>query len=325
MSNLDLTTPEDWLVTSHSIDGTFDSCPRRFEFRHVIGMIPDTDQSGWASDIGTAMHEAVQEWTRERDRVAGLFTLLKWWPWQLEDARMADPNQAKDYRRSLGQAILLYERIIGDPFWDDWEPAILPDGVHAIELPFRVNHVSLGTFIHPQTGKPTGLATQGKIDWILRNRKTGQLGVADLKTTTLDEPAQDAQFRFSGQAAFYGMVLSSSVGHDWHTHGIDTMYLVAEFGELAPEFRVVHHHLDGQEVADAVDVKLERLERMMTMCQRAHFHRRTHGCTFFQQPCAYLDVCNRRDMKFLKDWFANESERFIKQARIYEPYWLLEA
>lgn len=309
----------DYLVTSHSIDGTFESCPRRFEFRHVIGMVPDTEDSGFAADAGTAIHEAVQEWARTQNVEKGLMALLRWWPWAAEDAR-----EYKD-ARNFGNAILLYHAILDHPFWQDWEVANLPDNSLAIELAFRINHTSLGHFRHPRTGRKTYLATQGKMDFIVRHRVTGRLMVVDLKTTTLPEETHEAAFRFSGQAGQYGMVLSTAVGHDFRLHGLDVCYLVAEFGTLGPNVEPFEYHLSPDEVEDSIRTKQDRLSRMISMAREEFWPRRTHGCHFFKQPCGYLDVCHRRDYEFLIPWFSGEDQRFKMKERIYEPYWTLEA
>lgn len=310
----------DFLVTSHSIDGTFESCPRRFEFRHVIGQVSAIDESGFAADAGTALHEALQEWARRGgDKEAAYMTLMKWWPWEAEDRR-----ERKDVR-NFNNATLLLEELMNHEFWDTWEVAYLPTGEAAIELPYRINHTSLGAFRHPRTGRLTYLADQGKMDFILRHKTKGTLLVTDLKTTTYDESLHEAAFRFSGQGGQYGMVMSTAVGHDFRRYGLDVCYLMAEFGPYGPNVRPLEYHLSPIEVEDLIHAKQIRLSHMLTYAKENFWPRRTHGCNFFGTPCSYLDVCHRRDYGFLLDWFAAEGDRFKFKERIYEPYWTLEA
>lgn len=309
----------EFLVTSHSIDGTFDSCARRFEFRHVLGMVPDIDDSGFAADAGTALHEAIQQWTRTYDPQDAYMTLMRWWPWAAEDMKL------KQDARSFGNAVLLLEATMEHPFWDDWEPAKLPDGTAAIELPYRINHVSLGGFTHPVTGKITYLAEQGKMDWILKNKHDGRLMVTDYKTTTFDESLHNAAYRFSGQGGGYGMVLSTATGHDFRKHGLEVCYLLAEFGTYGPNVRPMMYKISPEEVDDLIRAKRQRLQLMIHHARESWWPRTTHGCKFFSTPCGYLDVCHRRDYSFLTRWFAAEADRFKFKQRIYEPYWTLEA
>jgi hypothetical protein len=314
-----------FLVTSHSIDGTFESCPRRFEFRHLYQQFPLLESSGLAADVGTALHEAVQEWTRCYSFERAAMTLMRWWPWELEEKRK-QAGFKPDYARTLGNALMLLEKIIKHKFWDSWEVARLPDGSPAIELAWRINHTSLGSFKSVIDGTETFIATQGKIDWILRHKVTGELRVTDLKTTILDEALQMANFRFSGQAGQYGLVLSQAIGHDWHTHGMDVCYFVAEFGEHGfPEANPMEHHLDPMEIYEAIEAKNERLERMISMGQKGFWPRRAHGCVFYQKPCGFIDVCHRRDPEFLTQWFEDDRDHFSKESRVYEPYWIVEA
>lgn len=316
---------ESLLITSHSIDGTFESCPRRFEFRHLYQQVPLSEGMGLAAEIGTALHEAVQEWTRDYDVDKSNLTLLKWWPWRLEDARAE--SGMRDSSRTLGNSLLLLDAIRADAFWDEWEVATLPDGTPAIELPWRILHKSLGSFPHPISGEPVWLATQGKIDWILRHKvDRHRYRVCDLKTTVMDSVAQEASFRFSGQAGQYGLVLAKAIGLDWQNEGMEVTYFVAEFAEFGlPEVVPRSYFLEPEEVWDSIRTKNERLQRMIAMGIEGFFPRRSHGCTFYQKPCGFLDVCHRRDPAFLSQWFANDQDRFKTESRIYEPYWTLEA
>lgn len=315
-----------FLITSHSIDGTFESCPRRFEFRHLYQQYPLLETSGLAADVGTALHEAAQEWTRSYSIEKAEWTLLKWWPWELEDMRK-QAGLKPDYDRTLGNALNLLNAFVRHKFWDDWEVAKLPDGSPAIELPWRINHTSLGSFRNPINGDETFLATQGKIDWILQHRKIQNLfRVTDMKTTILDEPLQNANFRFSGQAGQYGLVLAQALGLDWQKEGLDVCYFVAEFGEHGfPVTNPMEHHLEPMEVYEAIEAKNERLRRMISMGRQAFWPRRAHGCVFYQKPCGFLDVCHRREPEFLTQWFEDDRERFRTENRIYEPFWIVEA
>lgn len=313
-------SPErEYLVTSHSIDGTFESCARRFEFRHVAGVIPDIEDSGFAADAGTAIHEALQDWARHgRNLEKAYLTLAKWWPWKVEDERL------RQDARNFGNAILMLDALVQHEFWDEWEVASLPDGTSAIELAFRINHHSLGSFLHPRTGKSTFLATQGKVDFILRNKVDGRLMVMDLKTTILGEDAHEAAFRFSGQAGQYGMVLSVAVGHDFRKYGLEVCYFIADFEPTGPKCKPFIYELSADEVEDSIAAKNDRLDRMLKYARQQWWPRKSHGCNFFQKPCGFLEVCHRRDYEFLIPWFSADS-RFKFKERIYEPYWILDA
>lgn len=327
--------PDDLLITSHSIDGTYENCARRFEFLHAYMSAPEYESSAFAADVGTALHEATQEWARlthsgadpKAAYEAGALILLRWWPWAEEQRRLE--NSLPIGRRNLGNAILMYEEIINSPIWSEWELVKVDGFGPAIEVPWRIVHTSLGK-VPVRRGKgikQVWIATQGKIDFILRNRKTGKFRVLDLKTTEKAKPSHDAAFRFSGQAGQYGVVLDHALGLDWANQGLDIIYLIAHFGELENEVYPIHYHLDAEEVADSIDIKVERLNRMKAQALAEHFPRRSHGCEFYGSPCGFLDICHRRDPEYVREWlnFEEATGRFKKYERVYEPVWTLES
>lgn len=323
------------IVTSHSIDGTFESCPRRFEFLHMWLKAPESESDSYAADVGTALHEASQQFLRcahsksMQDTALAeeeaAMTLLKWWPWEVED-RMRRESKAIG-QRTIGNAFLMLDEIQNSMAWRDWELVEIENFGPAIEVPYRIIHKSFGTVPTPR-GTQAFFVTQGKMDLILRHRMTRKYRVWDLKTTVKSIPAHDASFRFSGQGGLYGLVLSHALGVDWKQHGLEVTYLMAYFSpENGPTVYPLDYALDPEEIQDAIDVKLERLQRMKDYAIRAHWPRRAHGCEFYGTPCGFLDICQRRDESFIKEWFKFEeaSGRFKHYSRIYEPVWVLEA
>lgn len=326
------------VVTSHSIDGTFESCPRKFEFMHVYQQMPEGGSTGFAAEVGTALHEAVQAWARlalrpGRDPKAhfpmaieeGYRVLLEWWPWALEQASAA-ASKPGIKQRSLGEAILLYEQIIQDVFWESWELIEIGDFGLSIEVPYRIVHASLGT-VPLSSGKQGFFVTQGKIDFILRNRYSGEIRVFDLKTTIKEPRAHEAAFKWSGQGPNYSLILAAAIGWDWHKFGLTMTYLVANFakadGSEDADVTLKTYDYTPEQIQDGIDLKIERLERMKSYALKHHWPRRSHGCDSFGQPCAYMGICGRRDESFIRKWFAFEG--FQERTRIYEPIWELIA
>lgn len=329
--------PEHLLITSHSIDATLESCPRRFEFLHVYLRAPERESDAWAADVGTAIHEAAQAWQRALYHGAsnaeaeafGQIQLLKFWPWEVEARRMQkSPTSGRILGvgvRTLGNALLLLQEIYESSIWLEWELVAVAGFGPAIEVPWRIIHKSFGEIELPY-GKRAYIATQGKIDFILRNKHTGKYKTVDLKTTAKEKPSHDAAFRFSGQVGQYGMVLDHALGLNWETNGLDVTYLIAPFEEDISVYPL-NYHLTPEEVEDTIRVKLGRLQRMKQYAQDKYWPRRAHGCDFFGVPCGFLPICHRRDQQFIEDWFAFELAKgtYKEYKRIYEPVWTLEA
>jgi hypothetical protein len=318
---------EDLLVTSHSNDGTFDSCPRRFEFIHAWRRSPPRESGTYAADVGTALHEAVQEWARTDSADLGAVKLLREWPHV--DERYRRLTSKAIGARTLGNGLLLYDRVVNHHWWADWELVSIKGFGHAIEVPWLIIHESLGPIIMPD-GKRAYIATQGKIDFILRNRHDRRrLRVLDLKTTEKDVPAHEAAFRFSDQAGLYALILDHVMDSHWHETGLDVTYFVAYFGSLDNEMAIspLDYTLNPMEVQELIDVKLERITRMHTYASHGRWPRRSHGCEFFGTPCGFLNVCQVRDPVFLKDWFGFDLARgeMIEYMRQYDPVWVVLA
>jgi hypothetical protein len=314
------------LITSHSIDATFDSCARRFEFIHGWRRLPQRESSTYAADVGTALHEAVQQWARTESADEGALRLLRYWPWSDERIRRAESKQIG--QRTLGNSVLMYDRIISHEWWNDWELVYIKGFGHAIEVPFLIVHESLGIIKLPN-GDLALLATQGKIDFILRHRRTRKYKVLDLKTTVKDVPAHNASFRFSDQAGLYALVLDKALDSSWEKDGLSVTYMVAYFGSDEADMQVIplDYDLPPYEVQDLIDVKMERLIRMRTYAEHQRWPRRSHGCEFFGTPCGFLDICQKRDSKFLKEWFAFDlaTGDKVEYERHYEPAWIVFA
>lgn len=325
------------LITSHSIDATFDACPRRFEFLHSYLRAPDRESDAWAADVGTAIHEAAQAWQRalfykrpvnESEQI-GQIQLLRFWPWETEDRRMLkNPESGRIAGvgiRTLGNSLLLLQQIYESTIWNEWELVSIEGFGPAIEVPWRIIHRSLGEIELPY-GRKGFIATQGKIDFIVRHRGTGKYKPIDLKTTAKEKPAHDASFRFSGQVGQYAMVLDQALGLDWEKNGLDVTYLLAPFDETLGVYPL-NYNLSPDDIQDLIHAKLERLYRMREYAQQKYWPRRTHGCEFYGNPCGFLDICHRRDQKYIEDWFEFEkiSGRFRNYDRIYDPVWTLEA
>lgn len=323
------------IVTSHSIDGTFDYCPRKFEFAHVYQQVPEAGSTGMAAEVGTALHEAVQEWARvlltpganrgDPDLQAeavrrGTMALMRWWPWILEEVAF-EQKQLASKQRSFPQAIHLFMTIVSHEMWNDYELATLPDGTPAIEIPWRIVHKSKGILTDPD-GRKRVLVTQGKIDFVLRHRTTGEVRVFDLKTTTKMEESLFGAYRFSGQALGYSFIVHSALGIDVRQTGMAVTYLVASFDA----FKVIPtaFRLSGDEIRDYLRGRDQILARMALHMQDQWWPRRMHGCDSYSSNCPYISVCHRRDHRFISAWFSSESTPFIERPRIYDTYWTFE-
>jgi hypothetical protein len=296
--------PIRYILTSHSIDNTFDYCPRKFEFLNVWDRRPKRD-SGFAADVGTALHEGFQAWliaraegqSEESATTAAFMALLKWYPW--EDEKKQTQN-TRNYDRTI---MLLYE-LIRSSEWDNWDLMYVDGKGWAVEIPFLIKHTSLGIFQIKDTGEWAMLATQGKIDFILRNRLTGAIRTWDLKTTINAIEMARSEYTYSGQQVGYSHVLHAMLGiapNDFSVH-----YMIARFNAYdPPQIQPFTIDKSPDDIDDYWLAKLDRLWRMKAYAEQGWFPRTNGGCHSWGKECSCFDICATRDAKLIQKWFSD--------------------
>lgn len=309
------------IYTSHSVDNVFDYCERKFEFLNVWDRRPPRD-SGFAAMVGTALHEGVGAWLigraegkSEADATsAGFMALLKWYPWDTEHEQ---PTQV----RSIYNSIALFYAIIRSHEWDNWELLRVEGRGWAVEIPFVIVHVSMGEFVIKATGETAMMATQGKIDFVLRHRFSGKIRTWDLKTTIKDKNLIRSEYYFSGQQVGYGQVVRAMLQEEAFDD-FDVRYMVARFNSTEPpEVECIDIGKDGDDIDDYWLAKISRLNRMRHAAESGWFHRTNGGCNSWNHECSCFDICKTRDPHLIRRWFY---ENNMEPTRGYEPWVTLE-
>jgi hypothetical protein len=307
------------ILTSHSIDNTFDYCARKFEFLNLFEKRP-ARESGYAADVGTALHEGTQAWLVAREEGKseseatdiGYMKMLRFFPWQLEALQ-------KTSVRSYDKVMLALYRIIRHPCWDDWELLHVDGKGWAVEVPWLIKHTGLGEFTIKNTGERVLLGTQGKIDFILRNKSNpDKIVTTDLKTTTTPSDMLDAEYEFSGQQIGYSQILYSMLGAV--PRQMEYNYLICRFSsDEEPEIRLLPIEKDADEVEDYWLAKLDRLHRIKAMAEMGWFPRTNGGCHSWGQQCRFFDICHSRDYSLIRRWF--EADESMEDQQGYD-YWV---
>ncbi len=291
-----------YILTSHSIDNLFDYCPRKFEFLNVFDKRPPRE-SGFAAQVGTALHEGTQAWliARAEEYPAaecvrrGMFALMKFYPWEQEREQITQV-------RAFDKTILMLQEIMDSSVWDGWDLMKVEGRGWAIEIPFLIRHTSIGPFILKATGETCMLATQGKIDFVLRNQFTGKIRTWDLKTTVYNAQIARAEYEFSGQQVGYSNVLGAMLGvipDDMSFH-----YLISRFSaDQPPEIQPHEIVKNRDDIEDYWFAKLDRLMRIKNYAEAGWFPRTNGGCHSYGRECNCFDICHTRDTAMILDWF----------------------
>jgi hypothetical protein len=293
------------ITTSHSIDNLFDYCARKFEFLTLYSKRPkrESGRDTFAADVGTALHNAVQAWaiakadglSKEESISQGFVELMIWYPWEWE-------REQSTGLRTFPMTVTLFEQIVRHPEWDLWELVRVTDKGWAVEVPFLIIHRSLGEFPIRNGGINGLLATQGKIDFIMRNRVSGLYATLDLKTTALDEDLERSEYTYSGQQTGYSNVLHAMLGIQ--PEQFEVIYIVAHFDmQQIPTVNFFPLKRDSDIVDDYWLGKMERLQRMKAFAMNGWFPRTNGGCHTWGKECFFFDICESRNYDTINAWF----------------------
>ncbi len=316
----DITESIRMIYTSHSIDNVFDYCERKFEFLNIYDKRPPRE-SGYAASVGTALHDGLQAWLiaraeKKNPDVAyahGFMAMMQSFPWN-DEAEQAQST------RTFEKTCALLNELIHNPIWDSWELMRIEGYGWAIEVPFLIKHTSVGTFRLKNTGELCMFATQGKIDFILRNIHTGKIRTWDLKTTVTPAHLIQSEYKFSGQQVGYGQVLQASLGIS--LYDLSCWYLVGRFSASdPPEVIPVEMKKDEDSIDDYWFAKIDRLNKMKFNAERGWFPRRNGGCNSYKNECSMFSICPSRDYELIELWF--KAIEAVPQVG-YDPWITLE-
>lgn len=321
------------IYLSHSIDGLMEYCPRKFEFTQLYKQMPPPESrpaEAEALKVGTIMHEAAQAWLRARhtnpDNAidAAYYTLALLWDMYR--------TKREEAIRPLGAAAQLILHMDQDPFWNDWELCEIDGYGLAIEVPFRIQHIS------PDIPEGYRIFTQGKADSILRNRRTNEVRMLDFKTTTQPSAVWEALYRFSDQAPIYDVPVKAVMGQPLGKTTC-TYYMLSFSKPIAgdedeiDEDSGVHQDFlktqaltfeySDEDIAEFLLAKNDKVRQLIRYLNDEYFPRRTHGCVMYNNPCAFFEVCGWRNHKKLEQWFS--FERWEEASRVYEPLWTFQS
>lgn len=289
---------------SHSGLQTFKSCPRKFAYRKVLINADQRDFSGIAANVGTAMHEGIQEAFRSRDLDKAIEALALHHPIELPKG-----TDASVY--SIESSIITLREALTDEIMDYELVSVERNGetVDGIEVKFLVV-IDLG----PDC--PVIFHLRGYIDLILKHPFNGVIAPIDIKTMTPNAFAQAYnKYRQDTQITSYGMPINALLGQfDEFQAGI----FAVSMSDYNPQTKL---HPYKRRIGDVEDYQFDLLDscqRIARYYQLQHFPRNSSGCVAFGRPCKFLEHCHLRTMEEMQDRI-NPSRKVIHSGRPEAP------
>lgn len=291
--------PKDWRL-SYSSNGTFDSCMRRFELSRGYKQLRAWEDS-IASGSGTSLHHGIQSYMEFNDPDKAMWALMTSYPHALSMGPTDD--------RSLEACMSTLELMMEVAHNQEFELAKirrpeLPDRraghegemipseiVGATEVPFEIEIVRSGGRSALVTGGR--LTFVGFIDAIMTSRYTGRFRCTDVKTHRDNKHDRSSAYKFNTQQTPYGAVLEHIQGGE--VLDFDVNYLDCFVDLVNPRVENYDYTRSRQDVMDWFANRIIQVQRLNAALASSYFPRTENGCTFFNRPCRYMDVCESRD------------------------------
>lgn len=295
---------------SNSSQNSLRGCGRKFEFRKLLGH-PAHDDS-LAAAVGQCLHEAYQDWCVHQDADHAKFRLLETYPFYL------NVNSNDNY--SIYACVSAFESMLSHAELASHEIAMLdlPDGrrMPAIEVPFefKIKNFSLSD---------TRLVTVsyvGKTDQILYDRVDQSYIVTDTKSTRLNMIDMSSKYLFDEQLIPYGIVLEKLLGHPIETFKVK--YLSVYLDLMKAKTEVYSFMKSKNDIRDWATGLVNDLFSLKSSFNSGWFRRNHNSCSAFNRVCAYIEMCQERDHKTLKEWVAAERLGFIQPDDPFPKPWI---
>ena len=187
-------------LLSHSSRTTLHKCPRKYQLyrlaSNTVAMAAEKEtHQAVTFAYGSAVGVGVASTLEGKSEDAVLYdTFLAW------DTDLLDQGALK-HNKSFATTMFAVQKFIAlreDGFLEDYELVY-------IELPEAVGEMVPATELSFQITLPNGFRYRGFVDAVLKHKHTGEIMVLEAKTTS--GTAQSAQYKNSGQAIGYSVVL----------------------------------------------------------------------------------------------------------------------
>lgn len=277
------------LRISYSSLGVASTCLRKFELNKLY-QHPARKFESIAMSAGTALHAGYQNYLVHRDLDKALWELSLVYP----HIHCWDEFDDRSWEACMATLVAMIE--FGNH--SEWDIAYikndLGEEVPAIEVPFEIELRGL------TLADGRGISYVGFIDAIMERFRGKHYRTMDIKTHRSYMKDRTANFIFDTQQIPYGIVLEHALGKPIEEFEVD--YLDCFLDILAPRV-VPHTYKKTQEsVSEWLISTMRQVDTITHFHKLGMFPRADHGCTFYNKPCKFLDICqvrNREDMQKL--------------------------
>ena len=260
----------------HSGLNTFGSCPRKWAFNKAIVNFSEDREAKTAADVGTAIHEGLQEYVISKDVDAALAKMALAHPIELNRG-----DNAAAYSLEAATITLLHAIESGE--LDNFVLAtFIKDGVRipAVEIGFMVEIEMEHIIIH----------LRGFIDLVVQSRASDQFMAIDIKTTT-ERGAEsfDVKYKFDWQTTSYGIPLQGLLGIEG---SFDTGILGVGLSDRDPLVVFKPFRRKKADVEEYYYYLLDKCASIQRYWLAQRFPRDPKACLSFNKTCYFFNSCD---------------------------------
>lgn len=252
------------------------SCPRKF----ILGYATPNRTPSLATEVGTAVHQAMQAGTEASDRAMhhALCALLRRFPYEL--FLNASPKERAN--RSLLSCATAIETALAQLDQHGLRLAEV-NGRKASELDFLLTL---------DTNREFGYS--GSIDSVFVG-SDGRVWITDYKTTTKDIELAALQYSKSLQASIYAIVVASALGIP--ATDICYQYVIIRLDSQLGEVRFERKQVTAEGISEAKKYLRIFTNTLRECWHSEYFPPQADSCTAFKRPCWYANQCNATGLR----------------------------
>lgn len=263
-----------WNVTSYSQLEEFHRCPRYFQLqKHGAANQSITEELLREESVHFAFGHAVgagaADFLHYRDVDKAKLTAMLAWS---ADFFAEIPKKKKNIWGAL-LAVDCLAASISD-LLDEWEVLVLPNGQPAIEVSLSLHCGNdFKHYLH--------------LDIAMRNKRSGRIGVFDVKTHGFDRP-EAAIYQNSSQTVSYSIVLQAALQEEIHEY--EVFYLT--YSSTERQWDILPFTKNMVEQAEAVKDLLLTQQHIREYEELNFYPKRGQSCFDYFRRCRYFGECD---------------------------------
>jgi hypothetical protein len=284
---------------SHSSSLTLHSCPRKYQlYKLRSAKATDSEESTITFAFGHVIGEGIQLALQGLSYKEILFKMFIMW-----HAPLAARDEKQ--KKSFAEAVFAVRKFIAlraAGFLGEYELVYIGEPNHelpACELGFAVDIYDSFSY-------------RGFVDAVLRNKETGEIIVLECKTTW-HSSVNPAQFKNSGQALGYSVVLDSLFPG---LSSYSVLYLV--YSSSTHEYTSLPFTKSFESRAEWIRSIVFDVEDIVRYEEAGIYPRRGESCMAFNKPCEYIENCSTSTVYLAKP--LEESMESINEAEARYTY-----